>query len=307
MVAAAWFSTLHDMVALIRSLLPGGPTLLKPETIALMMTNQLPDGQWIRFAMMGEQPARCTDLPQPFIPKTFADRSSRMLQANSIGAGVAGHAMVDPRRSRNIGRRDDGAAPDAFVHPFSFEFKRLAYEAVSKGAGKCARLRKNRHTPKRVSSTPRLLELERERVNEGHPGRCAIITPAIFRFGEIHHCVPATRPNRIRLKHRMIDRRRFLMMLPASPCTLPAVRPYAKRTTGVRQLVGHHQRNRLRLEQVGPPAAGFGISATMSCSVEPGRPPPFIRAMGRQDRRRERRVVGSGEARFMGSIRSAPA
>mgnify|MGYP003693805945 CR=1 FL=1 len=47
-------STLPDMVALIRSLLPGGPTLLKPETIALMMTNQLPDGQWIRFAMMGE-------------------------------------------------------------------------------------------------------------------------------------------------------------------------------------------------------------------------------------------------------------
>ena len=35
-------STLPDMVALIRSLLPGGPTLLKPETIALMMTNQLP-------------------------------------------------------------------------------------------------------------------------------------------------------------------------------------------------------------------------------------------------------------------------
>ena len=36
-------STLPDMVALIRSFLPGGPTLLKPETIALMMTNQLPD------------------------------------------------------------------------------------------------------------------------------------------------------------------------------------------------------------------------------------------------------------------------
>src|SRR5712672_23179 len=31
-------STLPDMVALIRSLLPGGPTLLKPDTIELMMT-----------------------------------------------------------------------------------------------------------------------------------------------------------------------------------------------------------------------------------------------------------------------------
>src|SRR4029079_15430595 len=51
-------STMPHMVALIRSLLPGGRTLLKPETIALMMTNQLPHGQWIRFAMLGEQPGK---------------------------------------------------------------------------------------------------------------------------------------------------------------------------------------------------------------------------------------------------------
>src|SRR4029078_4227420 len=55
-------STLPDMVALIRSLLPGGPTLLKPETIAQMLTNQLPGGQWIRFAMMGEQPGKAHSL-----------------------------------------------------------------------------------------------------------------------------------------------------------------------------------------------------------------------------------------------------
>src|SRR5438445_12205552 len=51
-------STLPDMVALIRSLLPGGPTLLKPDTIAMMMSSQLPEGQWISFAMMGEQPVQ---------------------------------------------------------------------------------------------------------------------------------------------------------------------------------------------------------------------------------------------------------
>jgi CubicO group peptidase (beta-lactamase class C family) len=45
-------STLPDKVALIRSLLPGGPTLLRPETFALMMTNQLAEGKWIRFAMI---------------------------------------------------------------------------------------------------------------------------------------------------------------------------------------------------------------------------------------------------------------
>src|SRR6267154_2498332 len=47
-------STLPNMVALIRSLLPGGSSLLKPDTIALMMTNQLPEGVWIRFASFGE-------------------------------------------------------------------------------------------------------------------------------------------------------------------------------------------------------------------------------------------------------------
>jgi CubicO group peptidase (beta-lactamase class C family) len=47
-------STLPDMVALIRRLLPGGPTLLKPDTIELMLTNQLPEGVWIRFAALGE-------------------------------------------------------------------------------------------------------------------------------------------------------------------------------------------------------------------------------------------------------------
>ena len=35
-------STLPDMVSLLRSLLPGGPALLRPETIAEMMRDQLP-------------------------------------------------------------------------------------------------------------------------------------------------------------------------------------------------------------------------------------------------------------------------
>jgi hypothetical protein len=46
------------VAALIRSLLPGGNTLLRPETIAAAMTNQLPDGRCIRFVMMGKCPAQ---------------------------------------------------------------------------------------------------------------------------------------------------------------------------------------------------------------------------------------------------------
>ncbi len=51
-------TSLPDMIALIRSLLPGGATLLKPETIAAMMSNQLPEGQWIRFLGQGEIPGK---------------------------------------------------------------------------------------------------------------------------------------------------------------------------------------------------------------------------------------------------------
>src|ERR1700751_5794045 len=47
-------STLPDMGALIRGLLPDGPTMLKPDTIELVMTNQLPKGVWIRFPALGE-------------------------------------------------------------------------------------------------------------------------------------------------------------------------------------------------------------------------------------------------------------
>ena len=73
-------STLPDMVALIRSLLPGGSALLKPDTIALMMTNQLRDGVWIRFPRLGELRGRVFGLagalilePSPLDQKDSTD------------------------------------------------------------------------------------------------------------------------------------------------------------------------------------------------------------------------------------------
>ena len=83
-------SSLPDMVALVRSLLPGGPTLLKPETIAQMMTNQLPDGVWMRFADDGRAVGKgyglagaVTVQPAPFI--------TRISGANSGGAAWPAH------------------------------------------------------------------------------------------------------------------------------------------------------------------------------------------------------------------------
>lgn len=124
-------STMPDMVALIRSLLPGGKTLLKPDTIADMMTNQLPDGQWIRFAMMGEQPGKAHGLAGGLIlkpgPFDHPDAAGEF-----YWGGVAGTQWwISPKR--NMAGVMMAQRQMAFVHPFSFEFKRLAYEAVKQG------------------------------------------------------------------------------------------------------------------------------------------------------------------------------
>jgi CubicO group peptidase (beta-lactamase class C family) len=46
-------SALDDQVALLRALVPGGATLLRPDTLAAMRTNQLADGVWLRFPTTG--------------------------------------------------------------------------------------------------------------------------------------------------------------------------------------------------------------------------------------------------------------
>ncbi len=116
------------MVALIRSLLPGGSTLLKPDTIALMMTNQLPDGVWIRFPIVGELQGRGFGLTGALILEP-----SPLDHNNSIGelywCGVAGTQWwISP--NANVAGLMMTQRQMAFAHPFAFEFKRLAYEAV---------------------------------------------------------------------------------------------------------------------------------------------------------------------------------
>ena len=123
-------STLPDMVALIRSLLPGGPTLLKPDTIALMMTNQLADGVWMRFPMVGDLHGKAFGLAGGLIlkpsPLDHGDSAGEFYWGGVAGTqwwispktGVAGLLMTQRQMS--------------FLHPFAFEFKRLVYEAVKR-------------------------------------------------------------------------------------------------------------------------------------------------------------------------------
>jgi CubicO group peptidase (beta-lactamase class C family) len=121
-------STLPDMVAFIRSLLPGGPTLLKPDTIELMTTNHLPENVWLRFAAYGELRGKAHGLAGALIlePAAFEHQDAR---GELFWGGRAGTQWwISPKK--NIAglimtQRDQG-----FGHPFGAEFKRLAYEAL---------------------------------------------------------------------------------------------------------------------------------------------------------------------------------
>jgi hypothetical protein len=93
---------LPDMLALIRSLLPGGSTLLKPDTIALMMTNQLADGVWMRFPIVGELHGKAFGLAGGLILEP-----SPLDHEDSIGelywGGVAGTQWWIPSKANVAG------------------------------------------------------------------------------------------------------------------------------------------------------------------------------------------------------------
>ena len=101
-------STLPDMVALVRSLLPGGPTLLKPDTIALMMTNQLPRGVWMRFPKWENFSAGASDWRR-IDPRAIAARPQKFNRRILLGRS-RGHAMVDFAKGESCGLADDAAS-----------------------------------------------------------------------------------------------------------------------------------------------------------------------------------------------------
>src|SRR6476620_9476998 len=123
-------STLPDTVALIRSLIPGGLTLLKPDTIELMMTNQLPEGVWIRFADFGELKGRAHGLAGALIlePSVCDHQDAR---GELFWGGLAGTQWwISPET--NTAGLIMAQRQMAFAHPFAVEFKRLAYDAVKR-------------------------------------------------------------------------------------------------------------------------------------------------------------------------------
>ncbi len=123
-------STLPDMLALLRGLLPGSPTLLQPETIALMLQNHLPPGQCLRFAGLGPLPGKGFGLGGAV---TLAPSSIE--SAASAGefqwGGIAGtHWWISPRA--NVAALVMTQRQMGFWNPFFFEFKRHVHDALTR-------------------------------------------------------------------------------------------------------------------------------------------------------------------------------
>lgn len=121
-------SSLHDMLRLLRSLLPGANTLLRPETLALMATNQLPPGRWIRFPAVGELKGRGHGLASGIVvrpgPLDHPEAAGELYWGGLAGTqwwlsprhGIAGALMTQ----RWMG----------FGDPFVADLKREAYSAL---------------------------------------------------------------------------------------------------------------------------------------------------------------------------------
>nr|WP_314623367.1 serine hydrolase domain-containing protein [uncultured Noviherbaspirillum sp.] len=122
-------SSLPDMVALLRSLLPGGPTLLKPATIALAMQNHLADDVTLRFA--GGSLAGKTH----GLLGAITTAPSTMEPAGSAGelqwGGIAGtHWWIAPQAGLAAVLMTQRQM--AFWHQYAFDFKRQVYLAAGR-------------------------------------------------------------------------------------------------------------------------------------------------------------------------------
>jgi CubicO group peptidase (beta-lactamase class C family) len=122
-------STLSDMVALLRSLLPGSRSaLLRPDTVADMMRNQLPAGVSIGFPTVGAVPGKGYGLGGAVTLQPGAGDPQASAGEFEWG-GIAGTQWwINPRH--NIAGVLMAQRQMGFWNPYTFEFKRLAYQAL---------------------------------------------------------------------------------------------------------------------------------------------------------------------------------
>lgn len=121
-------STLNDMVRLVQALLPGNSSLLRPDTLHQMGRNQLAPGLHVLFPNMPSNPGRVFGLGSSVlaVPGRFDPPSS----AGEISwGGLAGTTWWIHPQHRIAGvlmtQRYFG-----FGNPYTFMFRKLAYEAL---------------------------------------------------------------------------------------------------------------------------------------------------------------------------------
>lgn len=121
-------STLEDTVRLMQSLIPGGPTLLKPETLDLMCRNALPAGMCVQFPNMPRTPGRCFGMGSSVMQGVDRGEPAEVTGEVSWG-GLAGTIWwLNPRLGIAgilMTQRYFG-----FGNPYAFAFKNAAYQAL---------------------------------------------------------------------------------------------------------------------------------------------------------------------------------
>ncbi len=121
-------SSMADMLALMRSFLPGGTPILRPESRALMMQNHLPAGWGIAFPGVGDVPGKGFGFGGAVTLRP-GENDPQHAEGEFEWGGIAGtHWWISPRH--NMAGLLMTQRQMAFWHPYSFEFKQLAYQAM---------------------------------------------------------------------------------------------------------------------------------------------------------------------------------
>ncbi|MFN0182409.1 MAG: serine hydrolase domain-containing protein [Aquabacterium sp.] len=121
-------SSLGDWVTLLRSLLPGGQALLKPATLRLMMTDQLPAGLNVRFVGLGEMPWQGHGLAGG-VWRQAGPREPAAMAGQFAWGGIAGtHWWIHP--AHGIAGIDMAQRHMGFSHPFAAELRLEVYRAL---------------------------------------------------------------------------------------------------------------------------------------------------------------------------------
>jgi CubicO group peptidase (beta-lactamase class C family) len=125
-------SSLPDMIALMRGLIPGEPgdppTLLKPATLDLMMRSHLPEGVFIRFPTVGEAKGKAFGLGGA-VTQACSSIDPPGSEGEFQWGGIAGtHWWINPRK--RLAGLVMAQRQMAFWHPFSFAMKRAVYAAA---------------------------------------------------------------------------------------------------------------------------------------------------------------------------------